>query len=134
MWRRVANWRRQARHRSRCRYASGPLFVRLERRFDGVAEERGSPGFPEIYWARHILGQLPSAGVDTFSADDAELRQAIADLAGWLAVTAENRGAGVAPDDIAAVLDALGASADEPQVPATIRDLCDLAVEELSVD
>jgi hypothetical protein len=141
------------RHRKGCNVASVPVFVRLERRFDGMAEDRGSPGFPEVYWARHIIGQAPAVHGPGSSLSRAALADAIAKLSGWLLLTAHRQGAELCPLDVAAALDAL-------QVATTIgdrdpleclppgedeytgcdswrltgvRQLCERAVDELSV-
>jgi len=99
---------RAARHRARCRSARADLLSRMADTLGDLDADSGCPGVPEAYWAAHLVGQWPRAGLLAERPDDDALRDAIALLTNWMMLTSWARGAAVAHDTMVAVEGRLG--------------------------
>jgi hypothetical protein len=139
------------RHPARCRTAKLYVLGRVSDVIGDLDPDNGCPGVPEAYWASHIVGQWPRAGLVP-RCDRAAACTAVSLLAHWLLASAIREGAEVDRDLAEAVLAGLGRRALEStdragcleQVDSVLRRgapasaslplmaLCDVAVEQLA--
>lgn len=95
------------RHRARCRAAKLRVLGEVSAVIGGLDPDNGCPGVPEAYWACHIVGQWPRAGLlprrDYLATCDA-----VSLLTRSLLATAIRRGAGVDHTVAEQVVAALG--------------------------
>jgi hypothetical protein len=139
------------RHPARCRTAKLYVLGRVSDVIGDLDPDNGCPGVPEAYWASHIVGQWPRAGLVP-RCDRAAACTAVSLLAHWLLASAIQEGAEVDHALAEAVMARLGRGAFErmdcaaclEQVDSILRPptsaqaslplvaLCDLAVDQLS--
>ena len=140
------------RHRARCRAAKLRVLSGVSGVIGGLDADDGCPGVPEAYWACHIVGQWPRAGLVP-RRDHPAVCEAVSLLTQFLLATAIRGGAEVdntmAEQVVAALGDGLQPNdLDCPRcleqvnavlcveaavVPRELVGLCDAAAEQLAV-
>ena len=148
----VKCWTQAPRHPARCRTAKQRVLSEVSRVIGGLDPDNGCPGVPEAYWACHIVGQWPRAGLAP-RRDHVAVYEAVSLLTRWLLATATRGGAevdhtmaeqvmaalahGSQPQDIScpySVEEVSAVLSTEPApIPGQLVALCDTAAEQLAV-